>query len=139
VPALTATQLRSTPGVVTASGRLAPASGRWLDASMPTPIPGQVADALVGKGFNSFDDLRSAIWEHIGNNPELNGGFTPRNVQLMQDGYAPLVPPQYLNESGAFGKSFNLHHIDPIGNGGPVYDLSNLHIVSPKVHYGIHY
>jgi hypothetical protein len=126
-------------GIATVSGKLQPASGVWLDAATPTPIPSQVGDALVGKQFNTFDDLRSAIWEQIGNSPELNSGFTPRNVQLMQDGYAPLSPPQYLNESGAFGKGFNLHHVDPVGNGGAVYDLSNLQIVSPKVHYDIHY
>jgi len=135
----TAAQLRNTPGVVTVSSDLAPASGDWLNAAAPTPIPAQIGDALAGMKFNTFDDLRSAIWEQIGNNPELNSGFTPRNVQLMRDEYAPLAPPQYLNESGAFGKRFNLHHVDPIGNGGAVYDLSNLQIVSPKVHYDIHY
>lgn len=135
----TVSQLRRTPGVVTASGELISASGTWLDASVPAPVPRQVADALMGKEFSSFDDLRSAVWEHIGKNPELSSGFTPRNVQLMQDGYAPLAPRQYLNESGAFGKSFNLHHIDPVANGGAVYDLSNLQIVSPKAHYDIHY
>jgi hypothetical protein len=50
-----------------------------------------------------------------------------------------LRPPAFLNESGAFGQSFNLHHIQPISAGGAVYDLSNLRIVSPVVHYGIHY
>jgi len=135
----TATQLRNTPGVATASGELVSASGSWLDASVSTPVPRQVAEALKGKEFSSFDDLRSAIWEHIGKNPELNTAFTPRNVQLMLDGYAPIAPPQYWNESGAFGKTFNLHHTNPVGSGGAVYDLSNLQIVSPALHYNIHY
>ncbi|QNN46213.1 putative Ig domain-containing protein [Thermomonas brevis] len=130
---------RYLPGMVTVSGDLKRVSGVWLDAATPTPIPSQVGDALVGMKFNTFDDLRSAIWEQIGGNPELNSGFTPRNVQLMRDGYAPRTPPQYLNDNGAFGKGFNLHHVDPIKNGGAVYDLSNLQIVSPKAHYNIHY
>ncbi|WP_157215363.1 LysM peptidoglycan-binding domain-containing protein [Flavisphingomonas formosensis] len=136
---LTAGQLRGAPGVATASGDLAPASGRWLDPGVPTPIPGQVADALVGRNFNSFNDLRSAIWEQIGGNAELNGGFSRGNLGQMNAGNAPFAPSEYLADSGAFGERFNLHHIDPIANGGPVYDLSNLRIVSPKVHYSIHY
>lgn len=121
-------------GVATVSSDLSPASGRWLDASVATPIPEQVGDALVGKSFNTFGDLRQAIFEQIGNNPALNGGFTPRNIGQMQDGYAPISPPEYVNESGAFSNSFNIHHATPIESGGAAYDLSNLQIVSPKVH-----
>jgi YD repeat-containing protein len=135
----TATQLRNTPGVSTASGDLLAASGRWLDPGVPTPIPAQVGDALVGRAFASFKDLRSAIWENIGTNAELNSGFSRQNVINMRNGLAPFAPPAFLNESGAFGQSFNLHHIQPISAGGAVYDLSNLRIVSPVVHYGIHY
>lgn len=130
---------RNVPGVVTSSGTLSPASGSWLDASVPTPIPAQVGDALMGKTFNSFDDLREAIWKQVGNNSELNSGFTSTNVQSMRGGNAPLSPALYLNDSGAFGKVFNIHHVFEVGNGGAVYDLSNLQIVSPKVHYDIHY
>lgn len=106
---------------------------------MATPIPEQVGDALAGQSFNTFGDLREAIWKEIGSNPELSGTFKPQNVRATQDGYAPFAPPEYLNESGAFGDSFNLHHDVPIEAGGGVYDLSNLPIVSPKVHYQIHY
>jgi YD repeat-containing protein len=136
---LSATRLRNTPGVATASGDLLPAAGRWLDPSVPTPLPAQVGDALVGQKFNSFDDLRSAVWENIGKNPELNNSFSRQNVINMKNGLSPFAPTEFLNESGAFGQSFNLHHIESISNGGAVYDLSNLQIVSPLIHYGIHY
>ena len=136
---LSATQMRNTPGIATVSGELTPASGTWLDAGVPTLIPAQVGEALAGQQFNTFGDLQSAIWEHIGSNPELNGEFTSQNVAQMQDGFAPFAPAEYLNETGAFGRSFNIHHIDPISNGGSVYDLSNLQLVSPKAHYIIHY
>ena len=135
----TATQLRNTPGVSTASGDLQSASGRWLDPGVPTPIPAQVGDALVGRTFASFNDLRSAIWENIGTTPDLNSNFSRQNMINMRNGLAPFAPTEFLNESGAFGQSFNLHHIQPISAGGAVYDLSNLQIVSPVVHYGIHY
>ncbi|MHB1059895.1 MAG: CHC2 zinc finger domain-containing protein [Rhodanobacter sp.] len=135
----TATQLRNTPGIVTVSADLKPASGVWLDAATPTPIPSQVGDALIGKEFKTFDDLREAIWESVGNNPDLASGFSRQNISQMQNGFAPFAPSEYLNESGAFGQSFNIHHFEPISEGGLVYDLSNLRIVSPKIHYGIHY
>lgn len=136
---LSATRLRNTPGIATAGSDLAPVSGRWLDAGVATPIPSQVGEALMGQSYSTFGDLRQAIWEQIGGNPELNSAFTPRNIAQMRDGYAPIAPPQYVNESGMFGDSFNIHHATPIENGGAVYDLSNLRIVSPKVHYETHY
>lgn len=135
----TATRLRNTPGVATASGPLSPVSGRWLDASVPNPIPVQVADALVGREFSTFSDLQSAVWKTIGNSSELSAGFTRSNINLMRDGLAPYAPTEFLNSSNAFGQSFNLHHDVWISRGGAVYDLSNLYIVSPKVHYGFHY
>ncbi|KGB99172.1 HNH endonuclease [Burkholderia cepacia] len=135
----TASQLRNTPGIATASGELVPASGRWLDPSIPTPIPAQVSDALVGRTFNSFDGLRSAIWEQIGNSQDLNSGFSRANLAQLRAGNAPFAPGEYLADTGAFGERFNIHHVDPISSGGRVYDLSNLRIVSPKVHYDIHY
>lgn len=127
------------PGTATVSSDLKPASGAWLDAANPTPIPAQVGEALAGKQFNTFDDLRSAIWENIGSNPDLTAGFSRQNIAQMQNGFAPFAPSEYLNESGAFGQSFNLHHEVPISEGGSVYDLSNLQIVSPRTHYVIHY
>lgn len=137
--ALTATQLRNMPGITTVSRDLEPISGAWLDAGKPTPIPAQVGQALAGKRFNTFADLRSAIWENIGSNPDLTAGFSRRNIVQMQNGFAPFAPSEYLNESGAFGQSFNLHHEVPISEGGSVYDLSNLQIVSPRTHNDIHY
>jgi len=136
---LSATQLRNTPGVATVSSELAPASGSWLEASVPTAIPAQVGDALAGQSFKAFGDLRQAIWEQIGSNSELNSGFSRANLAKMNDGLSPSAPTNYLTESGAFGDSFNIHHAIPIENGGAVYDLSNLRIVSPKIHFDIHY
>jgi hypothetical protein len=131
--------MRNTPGSVTISGDLVPASGRWLNPGVATPIPAQVGDALLGRTFNTFDDLRSAIWEHIGSNSELTNGFSRSNLAQLNGGRAPFAPAEHLAEGGAFGERFNLHHHDPIFNGGPVYDLSNLRIVSPKLHSEIHY
>ncbi len=39
-----------------------------------------------------------------------------------------------------FGKrcSFEIHHVEPIKNGGNIYDLDNLRVVTPKRHIEIH-
>ena len=134
-----ATQLRNTPGVASVSSELSQASEGWINAGVPAPIPAQIANSLAGKTFNTFDDLRSAIWQQVGNTPELTVGFSRANIGQMKGGNAPFAPTEYLTESGAFGDRFNIHHVEPIAWGGGVYDLSNLQIVSPKVHYNIHY
>ena len=105
---------------------------------MPTPIPSQVANALVGQQFSSFGDLRAAVWKSVGTNLELNSGFSPSNVGNMQAGYAPIVPKAFQVNTSYAGMRFNLDHITPISKGGAVYDLSNLRIVSPLVHTGLH-
>jgi hypothetical protein len=128
---------RYQPGVVTYGDDLVAASGRWLDAGIPAPIPLQVAKQLQGRSFQTFDDLRGAVWQAVARDAELSKGFGLKNLQQMESGYAPFAPRAFQDE--AFGLRFNLHHVRTIGNGGPVYDLSNIRIVSPKTHYGLHY
>ncbi|HCU1305082.1 TPA: HNH endonuclease, partial [Klebsiella pneumoniae] len=36
-------------------------------------------------------------------------------------------------------KKYEIHHIKPIEEGGGVYDIDNLRIVTPKLHKFIHY
>jgi hypothetical protein len=74
--ARTATQLRNTPGFATASGDHPCVTGRWLDLSQPTQIPGRARDVLEGRALNTFDDLRSAIWEQIDSKPRFNAAWT---------------------------------------------------------------
>ena len=52
---------------------------------------------------------------------------------------APFAPPEYQTGLSDAGMRFNIHHVESIESGGTVYDLSNLQIVSPKVHAEIHY
>ena len=128
---------RYQPGLVTFGDDLVPASGRWLDAGVQTPIPLQVARQLEGQSFKTFDELREAVWRTIGNDAELNAGFGQQAMGQMGIGNAPFAPRAFQNDQ--FGGRFNLHHVDPIANGGAVYDLSNIRIVSPTGHSGIHY
>ncbi|WP_426303944.1 LysM peptidoglycan-binding domain-containing protein [Acidovorax facilis] len=128
---------RYQPGVASFGDDLVPASGRWLDASVPTPIPLQVAKQLEGQSFKTFSDLQSAVWRTIGSDAELSANFGQQAIGQMSVGNAPFAPTALQNAQ--FGGRFNLHHVDQIVNGGAVYDLSNLRIVSPVVHTKIHY
>ncbi|ELZ5939810.1 HNH endonuclease [Providencia stuartii] len=67
--------------------------------------------------------------------PELAKQFIKRNIERMAEGKAPKTP-----KDGKAGKrtSFDIHHEDPIDNGGGVYDMDNLRIVTPKRHIDIH-
>ncbi len=129
---------RNTPGTVTNTGTLVPASGNWLDPKTPTPVPSQVAAQLVGRKFNSFADFRAAFWQAVAANPSLSSSFTAANLAIMQAGRAPFAPiTHHINSSSARSR-FNLHHIISIDSGGSVYDLGNIQIVSPLVHTQLH-
>jgi hypothetical protein len=130
---------RNTPGIATASGPLTPASSDWLNAGIPAPIPSQVANDLVGREFSTFDDLREAIWLSIASKEELNGTFSASNLGNIEAGNAPFAPTEFQADQSQSGLRFNLHHVEPIEAGGDVYDLSNLQIVSPRIHDDIHY
>lgn len=54
----------------------------------------------------------------------------------MNSGYAPRVIKADRYKSF---KSFILHHQMPISEGGEVYDLSNIRVVTPSAHQTIHY
>jgi len=128
---------RYKPGVASFGDDLVMASGRWLDASVATPIPLQVATALEGRAFKTFGDMQSAVWKSIANDVDLSAGFGFQSLGNMRVGNAPFAPPNLRNAQ--FGERFNLHHVNPVANGGGVYDLSNIRIVSPAMHSSIHY
>jgi len=136
--AKTAEELRNSPGIATVSGELKPALTGWLDATKPAPIPAQIADRLKGRTFKDFAEFRSAFWTEVAADPELSKGFTKVNQGEMSAGNAPFAPRAFQSHDGANGMRFNLHHDNPIEKGGPVYDMSNIYVVSPLVHDTIH-
>ena len=113
-----------------------PAAGDWLKPDTPAPIPLQVGLALKGQRFNTFGELRSAVWQAIVADEDLSGAFRQKSFREMEAGRAPFAPPAFQNSQ--FGLKFNLHHVEPIATGGNVYDLSNLRIVSPLTHSLLH-
>ena len=59
----------------------------------------------------------------------------PDNLALIAKGKAPLV----LDSSQEIGKRirYELHHLEPIFEGGNVYDLSNIIVATPLFHVNV--
>jgi len=130
--------LRNAPGAVVGGQNISrvTATGTWFRGTHGSfaKVPGQVADALRGRRFNSFNDFRSAFWKATANDADLAAHFSKPNITRMKKGLAPIAAKaQHHGEI----RSFILHHRTPIHAGGGVYDLDNLLIVSPKYHQSI--
>ncbi|WP_186377433.1 S-type pyocin domain-containing protein, partial [Yersinia rochesterensis] len=127
---------RDEPGVVTGHGQRV--SGVWLAGAgkdLGVPIPAQIADKLRGKRFSNFDRFREAFWQEVGNYPELAGQFNPNNISLMKKGFSPHP---ISSEKVGGRDTFELHHVNRVKDGGAVYDVDNLRVVTPKRHIEIH-
>ncbi|KPB73972.1 HNH endonucleaseS-type Pyocin [Pseudomonas syringae pv. maculicola] len=127
---------RSIPGV--ASGYGEAVNGVWLGdktRAEGASIPAHIADQLRGRRFGNFDSLRKATWIAVANDPELGKQFTQHNLEIMRDGGAPY--PRLSDQAGGRTK-FEIHHKDHISNGGAVYDIDNLVIMTPRQHIDHH-
>lgn len=96
-------------------------------------IPNEVRDDLLGKEFKDFDDFREAFWKSVSNS-NYSQEFNTSNINRMKNGKAPFAPS---SEAYKGQKKYILHHKQPIGKGGEVYNLDNLLVVSPKMHQQI--
>ncbi|WP_460147105.1 S-type pyocin domain-containing protein [Pseudomonas sp. S2_A02] len=127
---------REDAGVARGDGE--PVAGRWLEAASQgdgAPVPSQIAEQLSGRQFRNFRAFREAFWKTVSADPELSEQFRNSNRALMAKGRSPVAIP----EEGVGGnKVFELHHLDYIKNGGEVYDMDNLRVVTPKRHVEIH-
>jgi hypothetical protein len=86
---------------------------------------------LQGQEFKSFDHFRAAFWEEVSKHPELAGQFKKSGQTAMAEGKAPFVA---ANQAVPGQGRYVLHHVQPIGRGGGVYDLDNLVVVTPRYH-----
>ncbi|MFP1811457.1 S-type pyocin domain-containing protein [Lonsdalea quercina] len=129
---------RDEPGIVTGQGERLTGEGKWLEAAssgLGAPIPAQVADKLRGREFKTFDAFRKALWLVVAENPELIEQFMPANKALIAKGRSPYaIPSEQLGKRAVF----EIHHIERIVDGGAVYDMDNMSIVTPKLHSIIH-
>ncbi|HHM5929372.1 TPA: pyocin-S1 [Pseudomonas aeruginosa] len=127
---------RDVPGAATGKGQ--PVSGNWLGAASQgegAPIPSQIADKLRGKTFKNWRDFREQFWIAVANDPELSKQFNSGSLAVMRDGGAP-----YVRESEQAGGriKIEIHHKVRIADGGGVYNMGNLVVVTPKRHIEIH-
>lgn len=128
--------LRNLPGQVSGKGQKV--SGTWLaDANQGTgsPIPSQIADKLRGRTFSNFDGFREAFWQEVSKDPELSKQFIPANVTRAATGRAPRA--RFADTVGK-RRSFEIHHITPISQGGEVYNVDNMGVMTPKRHIDTH-
>ena len=127
---------RDLPGEVTGSGQ--EVSGNWLDPASKeqgAPIPSQIADKLRWRTYSRFDRFREAFWIEVGNDAELVKQFNQQNMANFKKGKSPFVVK--VDRAGG-RKRFELHHVKPISEGGAVYDMDNIRVLTPKRHMEIH-
>lgn len=126
---------RSTPGKATGGHtlRYIQEGETWLrgTASNAGKVPKQIADKLRDLEFKSWNHFRRTFWKEVANDPVLCKSFDVDDLLLMNKGYAPeVVEEQFV---GKLNK-YTLHHINPIHNGGKVYNIDNIMIVTPRYH-----
>ncbi len=127
---------RDESGVVTGNGE--DITGIWLEKAgegLGVPIPSQIADKLRGQEFSSFDAFRKAFWTEISHSEQLKEQFVGTNLNTMKNGRAPFCRK---GERVGGRVKYELHHVDEIQNGGEVYNVDNLRVVTPRKHIDIH-
>jgi hypothetical protein len=127
---------RQDPGIASGAGQAV--SGNWLGAASTgegAPIPMQIADKFRGREFSSFKAFRRVFWKAVANDEFLIDQFTQLNKIDVRDGLSPSALP---SEQVGGRKKFEIHHIKPISEGGAVYDIDNLRILTPKQHIETH-
>ena len=75
------------------------------------------------------------LWRAVSECPELLGQFKKSNQRVLKKDGSPFV----VEEQAVGGrKVFEIHHIVQIRQDGPVYDMDNLRINTPRNHIRIH-
>ncbi|WP_420065101.1 S-type pyocin domain-containing protein [Pectobacterium colocasium] len=129
---------RDNPGVVIGKGEILSGEGKWLEAAssgLGAPVPVEVADKLRGQKFERFDDFREAFWLAVSECPELVEQFSKNNISRMKKG---LSPRTITTDHAGKRRSFELHHVELISEGGDVYDIDNIRVATPRNHINIH-
>jgi hypothetical protein len=127
---------RQDPGIATGNGQVV--SGNWLGAaSTPegAPIPAQIASKLRGREFSSFKAFRRAFWKAVAHERVFLDEFTLFNKIDIRNALSPSAPPQ---EQVGGRQKYEIHHIKPISEGGSVYDIDNLQLLTPIQHIKAH-
>jgi len=78
--------------------------------------------------------VAAALWRRAEQDAGVSARFSPDNSILMAAGQAPFAVRSQQTGSGWAQMKYNLHHIQAVSEGGRVYDLSNILIVTPRYH-----
>ena len=127
---------RYEPGVASGEGTIV--TGVWLSGASTrkgAPIPSQIASKLKGREFSSFDKMREAFWLAVSDDPQLSSQFRSSQMVELSKGRSPLAP---LSEQVGNRKRYELHHVNHIADGGEVYDVDNIRVITPKQHIQLH-
>lgn len=122
---------RNLPG--TSKGNGVVIEGQWMRGTEGNLglFPKQIADKLKGRNFKNFAEFRSEFWKAVADDPDLAKQFSPGNQGAMKNGFAP-TPSE--NQWLGGRDTYEIHHKTPIHDGGEVYDMDNLVIVTPRYH-----
>jgi hypothetical protein len=137
---LTGEQIRQTvPGVATGGRDLPAYSGRIFDPTRGpvARIPGQIAARLRFMEFRNWRQFRETFWTMMSEDAGINNLFSPSNQQRMANGLAPVVEGAQRTGAGWPNITLNLDHAVTLEEGGGLYDLDNIQIVTPAAHQTI--
>lgn len=127
---------RDDPGIATGVGQTV--TGIWLGEAARAEgavVPVQIADQLRGREFANFHGFRRAFWRAVAADAELSKQFKTIDLILMQKGKAPFASPTDRNGGRV---KFEIHHVFEVAQGGSVYDMDNLLVMTPKQHILLH-
>lgn len=132
------TSPRDLPGTASGNGKDVPwEDGYWLgeaaDEGEGQYIPTKIAAALKGRTFNNFAEFKSAFWDEVSKDPELMSQFGMVNKGQIRKGNAPFSLPD--TRWGNL-RRYSLHHVIKIKDGGDVYNIDNIRVVTPGLHWG---
>lgn len=127
---------RYLPGVVSGlGGDIDPNWQASASNGLGSPVPSVIADALRGKSYAEFRNLKRAIWREMSKHPEITANMSDRNIALLKSGLAPFAARE--DRKGGRVK-LEIHHVVPISLGGDVYGVDNLRLNTPANHDKIH-
>lgn len=118
------------PGTAFTRNVLPQYNGLWLSGLpvMASLFPAQLALKLQGQSFDNFAAFRQTFWKAVADTSELAYEFSKSNVIRMQSGMAPIAP---ASQHWAGRMSYVLVHHVPVSQGGSIYDMSNILVLTP--------
>ena len=137
-PKKTTGEIRGSPGTAWGTkglSKLAPSKWKNAISGEGASIPASVGHNLSGKKFNTFDSFRKTFWKELSKDKDFMKQFSKSNQTKMKKGNVPRVVKK--NAQGE-NNTYQIHHKKPIEDGGAVYSMDNLIIVTPVRHKKLH-